>query len=113
MRPLESMIKPTNELKELIMKYPDYPIVVLVGNEVCADDDYYYWYAPHVSFKVTEILDCEQDVEEEIVFTDREQFRERVEYILEDEYEFDKAVKEKLAEYEPYWKKVIAIVCDV
>ena len=115
-RPLNEFTKQTDELKKLISKYPGYPITVLCGNEVCAGDDYCYYYAPCLSFGIGEILDCEQDVDEGIVFTDREEFRERVEYILEDEYEddeFDKAVEAKLAEYDPYWKKVIWIKADV
>lgn len=116
MRTLGNMVKQTDELKELIAKYPDYPIVVLVGNEICADD-YYYWYAPYVSFRVKEILDCEQDVDDEHIFSDRDEFEEKIRWNLEDDYEddneFEKAVKDMVAKYEPYWKKVIAIQCDV
>ena len=32
-RPLDMFIKQTDELKELITKYPDYPIVVMVDRE--------------------------------------------------------------------------------
>ena len=117
MRALGSMVKQTDELKKLIKEYPDYPIVVLVGNEICAGDDYYYWYAPCVSFGIREILDCEQDVDDTFIFSDRDEFEEKIRWNLEDDYEdddeFEKAVKDMAAKYEPYWKKVIAITCDV
>lgn len=39
-KPLNMFLKQTDELKELITKYPDYPIVVIVDSEVVADSDY-------------------------------------------------------------------------
>lgn len=39
-KPLNMFTKQTEELKVLIQEHPDYPIVVLVGSEVVADDDY-------------------------------------------------------------------------
>lgn len=120
-RPLDMFIKQTDELKELITKYPDYPIVVMVANEVVADDDYGWWYAPCISFSVGEILDCEQDIDDEKTYIDRDEFEEDIinrlsfdgEYDDLSDEEFDKVVKEKMAEYEPYWKKVIQIMADV
>ena len=120
-RPLDMFIKQTDELKELIAKYPDYPIVVMVDYEVVGGDDYGWWYAPCLSFDIGEILDCEQDINDEKTYIDRDEFEEDIIAKLEweDEYdnlsdeEFDKVVAEKMAEYEPYWKKVIQIKADV
>ena len=116
-----NMLKQTDELKQLIAEYPDYPIVVLCDCEVCFDDFYTLWYAPHLSFSVGEILDCEQDVNDERVYTDRDEFEEDLAEILADsgdyddatDEEFDAVVKAELSKYEPYWKEVIQIIDGV
>lgn len=120
-RPLDMLTKQTDELKKLIAEYPDYPIVVMVANEVVADDFYDWWYAPSLSFSIGEILDCEQEVKDEKVYTDRDDFEEDLADILGDsgdydettDEEFDKVVQEELKKYEPYWKNVIQIRADV
>lgn len=120
-RPLNMFMKQTDELKKLIAEHPDYPIVVMVANEVVADDFYGWWYAPSLSFSIGEILDCEQDVNDEKVYVDRDDFEEDLADILGDsgdydettDEEFDKIVQEELKKYEPYWKKVIQIRADV
>jgi hypothetical protein len=120
-RPLNMFTKQTAELKKLIAEHPDYPIVVLCNYEVCADDLYNWWYAPEIRFSIGEILDCEQDINDERVYTDRDEFEEDLVNILADncdydeatDAEFDAIVKAELAKYEPYWKKVIQIRADV
>ena len=119
-RPLGMFTAQTDELKKLIAEHPDLPIVVIVNAEVVADDDYNWWYAPCISFSLGEILDCEQDVNDMKVYTDRDDFEEDLQNILCDleefenatDEEFDQAVKEQLADYEPYWKQVIQIRAD-
>lgn len=120
-RPLNEFIKQTDELKKLIAEHPDYPIVVLCGSEVVADDNYYWWYAPDIHFTLGEILDCEQDVNDEKVYIDRDDLIEDIENILcdQEEYEalsdeeFEKVVAKEFEKYEPYWKNVIQIRADV
>ena len=120
-RPLDMFTKQTDELKKLIAEHPDYPIVVIVANEVVADDFYGWWYAPSLSFSIGEILDCEQDVNDEKVYVDRDDFEEDLADILGDsgdydettDEEFDKIVQEELKKYDPYWKNVIQIMADV
>ena len=120
-RPLDMFLKQTDELKELIAKYPDYPIVVIVDSEVVAGDDWGSWYAPEIRFSIGEILDYEQDIDDEKTYIDRDELeddlRDKLSWDeiydkLSDE-EFDKVVEEKLKEYEPYWKKVIQIYATV
>ena len=115
-------IKQTDELKKLIAEYPDYPIVVIVADEVVADYDYYgWWYAPCLSFSVGEILDCEQDINDEKTYIDRDEFEEDIQYKVECDDRFENATNEEfdaevnriITEYEPYWKKVIQIMADV
>ena len=120
-RPLNMFLKQTDELKELITKYPDYPIVVIVDSEVVADYDYGWWYAPEIRFGIGEILDCEQDIDGEKTYVDRDDFEEDVQYNVEcdenfenaTDEEFDAEVKRIMTEYEPYWKKVIQIRASV
>ena len=120
-RPLNMFTAQTDELKKLIAEHPDLPIVVIVNAEVVADDDYNWWYAPDVSFSLGELLDCDQDVNDMKVYTDRDDFEEDLQNILCDleefenatDEEFNQAVKEQLADYEPYWKQVIQIRADV
>ncbi len=118
---LEMFTKQTDELKKLIAEHPDYPIVVLVANEVVADDDWGWWYAPSIRFGIGEILDCGQTINDEKVYTDRDDFEEDVQDLIADDdesselsdEEFDKKVQEIIKEYEPYWKNVICIYADV
>lgn len=121
-KPLNMFTKQTEELRALIQEHPDYPIVVLVGSEVVTDDDYRWWYAPELRYEIAEILDCEQDVDEMKVYSDRDQFKEDIGYKIENsldlnkEYtdeEFDKLVEAEFQKYEKYWKPVIAIYADV
>ena len=119
-KPLNMFTKQTDELKQLISEHPDYPIVVTVANEVIGDG-YGWWYAPCLSFSIGEILDCEQDINEEKTYIDRDDFEEDAQYHVECDERFDNATDEEfdaevrriIAEYEPYWKKVIQIRADV
>ena len=120
-KPLNMFIKRTDELKQMIAEHPNYPIVVLCGLEVCGDDSYNWWYAPNLRFSIGEILDCEQDINDERVYADRDEFEEDLADKLSDnedyngttDEEFDAIVKAELEKYEPYWKKVIEIRADV
>lgn len=121
--PLE-LTKPTDELKKMIEQYPDYPIVVLVGEDA-AVPEYRRTYCSSIQFEVAEILDCETPYDNDcIVCNDRNEFNENFKEWLWDELggndnppkiteeEFQEALKQERARYEPYWKKVIAIYAD-
>ena len=119
-KPLNMFTAKTDELKKLIREHPDYPIVVVCNSDVVADENG-WWYAPEISFKTGVILDCEQDINDEKVYTDEDDFEEDIRYMLEDredledvsDEEFDRAVEEEMKKYEPYWKNVIKILADV
>lgn len=112
----------TDKLKELISANPDLPIVVLAG-EYANSGDYTSTYCSHVGFYIEEILDCEVPYMEYIE-TDRISFEEQIEEWLWDnmggndtnstlsEELFQETLKEVKEEFEPYWKKVIAIYAD-
>lgn len=109
-----SLTKNSDELKKLILENPDLPIVVLAGDD--ANSGYWGWtYCSSISFSICEILDCDFYDYDDVVFTDRDRLEEKIEDDLYDDYfekpdeEFEAAIKSKLEELEPYWKKVIAI----
>ena len=109
-----SLVKSSDELKKLILENPDLPIVVLAGEDANCGD-YYWMFCSSISFHIDEILDCDFYDYDDAVFCDRDRLKEYIEEMLYDEYcdepeeEYEKAIKDKLAELEPYWKKVIAI----
>ena len=109
-----SLTKNTDKLKKLIAEHPDYPIVVLAGEEANGGD-HAWMYCSDISFGVDEILDHEICDYDDSVFTDRDRLEEFIEDMLYDDYhekpeaEYEAAIKAKLAELEPYWIKVITI----
>lgn len=108
--------KSSNELKQLIAENPDLPIMVLCDNDLYCD---YYnsTIAPSISFYLGEFLDCYQEVNEDRVYFDRDEFLEELSYKLEDlpefedltQEEFDKAVEAEFDKYSSYWQKAIII----
>lgn len=109
-----SLAKNSDELKKLILENPDLPIVVL-ADEDSSCGDWRWTYCSSVTFAIDEILDYDYYDYDDAVFTDRDRLEEYVGDMLYDEYhdksdeEYEQAIKDKLAELEPYWTKVIAI----
>lgn len=111
-----NLVHDAAELRKLISENPDLPIVVIAGEEA-NNGDYCWMYCSDVSFSVAYILDVKTPYDrEESVFTDKTEFEDAVsDYAadnlpsdLPDEV-LDEIVKNEIAKYEPYWKKVIAI----
>lgn len=112
----------TDKLKELICVNPDLPIVVIAGEDACADG-YCSTYCSDVCFLIEEILDCKVPYME-YVETDRINFEEQIEEWFWDdmggnnidsilsEAVFEDALKELKEQYEPYWKTAIVIMAD-
>lgn len=106
----------TTELRKLIAENPDLPIVVLVSEEAYSGE-WGYEYCANVSCDLGEVLDCKIPFGGGIVPTDKDDFEEQLADYLCDlpenkglsDSEFDKLLKEEMAKYEPYWKKVISI----
>ena len=113
------LTKSSDELKQLIAENPDLPIVVLVGR-YAALDDYGYTYCTDIHFFIEEILDCALPFGDDYVYNDRDDFEDTLSDYLADceEYEnlsdeeFQILLAKELSKYEPYWKKVIAIIGD-
>ena len=107
-------------LKELMEIHPTYPIVILVNEEVVADCSYSTWFAPEMHCYVGEILE-DQNINDEKIFDDRDEFEEAIADIycdldefkdLTDE-EFYDIIAKKAKEYDPYWKDCIIIYATV
>lgn len=128
MRKTSGILADTTELKKMIAEHPDYPICVLAGEDANCGD-YSWMYCSDIKFYVGEILDCEQPVNDEIIFSDRDDFEERLEEWLWDEMcdemaedkfddsepseaDFKKRLADEKAKYEPYWKDCIVIRAD-
>ena len=118
MRKVSGILADTMELRQLILDNPDLPIAVL-GGESLNGGDYCWVYASDIRFKLGEILDCDQPINDEIVYSDRDMFNEQLEdwlrygscsELMEDA--FQKVFAEEKAKYEPYWKKCILIFAD-
>lgn len=117
MKPLNMYIEQSNRLRQLISEFPDYPIMVCVDSDLCSSD-YTYSIVPTLDFKIGEFLDCDQNINDEKVYLDRDDFEEDLRDVLADseecetlfDEEFDGYVTSKLEEYEPYWKNVILIM---
>lgn len=113
----------TDKLKELIAEHPDYPIVVL-ADDTANSGEWVWQYCYSIGFSVEEILDCLVPYEnDDFVETDRTNFEERMEEWLWDNWKeqtgsdekeppediFQKELANLIADFDPYWKKVIAI----
>ena len=110
------LIYDASELRKLIIEKPDFPLVIFAGRNTYCED--YSWIAcTDVRVSIGEVLDCEQSVKEDYIYCDRKEFEDDLWNYLEDEFEGDdeeffEFIKNKLKEYEPYWKSAIIIYAD-
>jgi hypothetical protein len=108
------LVHDATNLRKLISEHPDLPIVVLAGEEANGGD-YCWMYCSSISCCIDYILDTKTPYDSEYVFTDRDEFEDKVADALYDDYceksddEYAAAIKAEIVKYEPYWKKVIAI----
>lgn len=116
-----NLTKSTKELQQLIAEHPDYPIVVLAGEDGNCGD-YNWMYCSDIRFGIEDLRTVETPYNDEIVCADRDEFEENMEEWLADELddqgvdvqampeeEFQARLHEEMEKYEPYWQKVIAI----
>ena len=114
------------EIRKLILENPDLPIV-FQANDDANNGDYTYMFCTYVYAQIGEVLDCEQEIDEGVIFTDRESFEDAVyDKVMDEAEDINYSVYEKIApelsekdiedeakrvmsEYEPYWKKCIMI----
>lgn len=105
----------TDVIRKLILENPDLPILVLVSDDA-NKGEYFYEAVWDVDWNIGEFLDCKQGIDEDKIYTDRDEFEEDLEsylwveankYIPEDE--FEKLLKRELKKYESFWKRCIIL----
>lgn len=117
MEKIKGLANSTERLKELIKTYPDYPIVAVCGED-CSMYGCMWTFATNVTFAIGEILNCEQTINPEKVYYNRDTFYEDIEEDLYyrsgkmSEAEFLKKFKEEKDKYDPYWVNCIFIYVD-
>lgn len=113
------LLHSADELKQLVAENPDLPIVVFAGDDANTGD-YTYMSCNYVSATKGEFLDCAQQIDECRCYTDRDDFEDDVYTVLEGEEqydkltddEFDSVVKQKITEYDAFWKPCIILYVD-
>ena len=113
------LLKSGAGLRQMLLDYPDLPLLVFAGEDANSGD-YYYMSCCSVNANIGEFLDCEQTINDERIYEDRDDFRKDVADLLADmdenctlsDDEFDAKVDETVAQYDPYWKKCIIVYVD-
>lgn len=112
-----SLLTATDELRQLIIDNPGVPLLVF-ASEDCNSGDYSYMCCGGCHAALGEFLDCKQEVKDERVYEDRDEFGEDLaDYLYDHEYhdwdgtdnEWDIHVERRIAEYDPYWRKCIIL----
>lgn len=105
----------SHQTLKLIEEHPELPLLFQTteeeGGYVCSS----------IHARIGEVLDCEQQINDELLYTDRDEFMDDLTEMVYDTSPYDdrpdsyyEQVAEKLAEeYEPYWRKCIIIKLDV
>ena len=110
-----SLLTATDELRQLILDNPGVPLLVFAGDD-CNSGDYSYMSCSSCSAALGEFLDCMQEVNDERVYTDRDEFQEALEDYYSDfdgsDREFEQFIEDRMMEYEPYWKQCIILYVD-
>ena len=112
------LIHDATQLRKLIAENPDLPIVVLASDD-CNSGDYAWMYCSSVTCAVDELLDVSTPYNDEVVFTDRDDFESCVsdclwndETMKLSDADYEAMVQAEVAKYDPYWRKVIAVYCS-
>lgn len=99
----------TSELRKLIVDNPELPLLVSAGEDANIGD-YNYMVCANVDAYIGEHFDCQQTIDDEYCYTDRNEFRNSLENHYADSFdgsdkEFESFIDEKMLEYAPYWKR--------
>lgn len=112
-----SLLTATDELRQLIIDNLGVPLLVF-ASEDCNSGNWTYESCSDCHAALGEFLDCMQEVNDEKCYTDRDDFAEELaDHLYDREYhdwdgtdsEWDTHVENRVAEYDPYWKKCIIL----
>lgn len=119
-------LQDTKMLVRIIAKHPDWPIIIEVGEDTNIGD-YAYTFCSRFSAREGEILDTEAICDDEIIYSDRDEFEQDMidwlydswedieEYKNLDKYNdeiFEEALKAEITKYDRYWKDCIILTVD-
>ena len=106
------LLSSTDELRKLILENPGVPLLVFAAED-CNRGEWGWEACPVCRASIGEILDCQQTINDERVYTDRDDFQEDMEEHYDDfdgsDAEFEQFIENKMMEYEPYWRKCIIL----
>lgn len=104
------------ELKRLIAEYPDLPLMFFAG-DTGNDGTFGYMSCSMIRAHKGKILDCQNEVDNEIVFDDKRYFEEELREMLCEKYaysnftddEFEEIFEEEKSKYDDKWKDCIVV----
>ena len=107
------ILNSAEELRQLIIDNPGLPLLVFAGEDANSGV-WCYMTCSYVRAYVGEFLDCSQTVNDCKCYCDRDDFEEDIQDVMCDDFEgtdeeFEQAVKDRMAEYDPYWKPCIIV----
>ena len=119
-RPCSYLLTDSDALRKAVIEHPGYPILGFATEEANGGD--FYASSCDISVKVGEFLNCQQKINDELVFTDRDDFEEciwdRIDlYIYSEglkmtEDEQDELCKAIMAQYEEFWTPCIILTAQ-
>lgn len=111
-----NILKPAEELKRLIIKNPELPVIIFAGENAHFTPEAAFTLCWSIKASVGEVLDSYPDFNLEVCYTDRAEFEKDVAAAYAKEQEkFDglyDVIGDEIAKHEPYWKPCIIAYVD-
>ena len=100
------LLQEFDEIRKLILDHPELPLI------------FSEWDGDGIMAEIGEVLDCQQEINDEIVYTSRDDFEADILYSIVEltgyddrpEKWYEKEAKRIASEYEPYWRDCILIM---
>lgn len=110
------LVMQSDPIRKLILEHPDLP-VVFMANQDANIGDYDLMFCTVATAEIGEILDCWQDINPDVTYTDRDDFREAIDehiygltqYDDRSEEWYESEIKRIEGLYDPYWRRCILI----
>ena len=99
------LLQENDEIRKLILDHPELPLI------------FSEWDGDGIMAEIGEVLDCQQEINDEIVYSSRDDFETDILNNIEvltgyddrPEEWYEKEAERIASEYEPYWKPCILI----
>lgn len=115
-----NIVKDSTELRKMIAENPELPIIIMASHEAVTEE-FYWTYCSAVYCELGEILDCDCQWKEGMVYSSHTDFEEDLaDYLLETVDGANKMTDEKFKHflevqksvYDEYWHKAIIVKAD-